>query len=216
MADEISRFLKVPLWDAFAGESKPDPDQDVSDGSPPSRLAVGLAWVARMGYLAAGMAAVSCIIYSLQQGRLNELEAELRPVRARLVATEVKEWIAGNDDWSAFGTFEVLSDDEQGRATGDLIPQGFYESRGLRGHGGEYSSIPRNEAEKFLASWEIGRVYDGYVYPDTKDHIFFKLPGAAQNALNVRRLAIAGAILLTLGLIASAGVGYVRRNTTRC
>jgi hypothetical protein len=134
------------------GEPTPDPDLDVFDGSPHGPLAIGLGWMSRIGYLAACVAAVSCIIYSLRQERLDELEAELRPVRARLVATEVKEWIAGNDDWSAFGTFEILSADEQGRATGDLIPQGFYESHGLRGHGGDYSSISRGEAEKFIPS----------------------------------------------------------------
>jgi hypothetical protein len=188
----------------------------VSDGSPHSLLAIGLGWVAGISYLAACVAVVSCIIYSLQQGRLDELEAELRPVRARLVATEVKEWIAGNDDWAAFGTFEILSGDEQGRATGNLIPQSFYQSYGLRRERGRDPSIPRDEAEKHLPSWEIGRIYDGYVYPDTKQYIFFELPGAALNALLLRRFAVAGAILLTLGLTASTAVAYLKRSTASC
>jgi hypothetical protein len=172
--------------------------------------------VAGIAFPAAFIAAVLCIFYSLQQGRLDELEAELRPVRARLVATEVKEWIAGNDDWAAFGTFEIVSGDEQGQATGNLIPQSFYQSYGLRRQRGRDPLIPRDEAEKHLPSWEIGKVYDGYVYPDAKEHIFFELPGAAQNALLMRRFAVAAAILLTLGLIAFASVAYLKRSTTSC
>lgn len=52
-------------------------------------------------------------------------------------------------DWSAFGTFEIESGDYHGRATGDLIPQSFYEDRDMR-HDSSYSSIPRAEAAKFL------------------------------------------------------------------
>ena len=38
--------------------------------------------------------------------------------------------------------------------------------------------MPQPVAASFLSAWEIGKTYDGYLYPDVPDHIFFELPGA--------------------------------------
>ena len=159
-------------------------------------------------YVVALVAAFFCVGRSLQQAEFESLEAEIQPVRARLVAKEVNEWIEGHDDWAAFGIFEIEPGDYQGRAKGDLIPESFYEARDLRR---VESLVPRADAEKFLPSWKIGNVYDGYIYPDAKDRIFFDLPGAEANALETRRLGYISGIFLTLGLVASCCVVYVAR-----
>ena len=88
----------------------------------PSKRVTPLVWLARACYLGALVAAVSCVVKQLQQSRLGELEADLRAVRARLVATELKEWVEGHDNWAAFGTYQIESGDYQGRAEGNLIP----------------------------------------------------------------------------------------------
>jgi hypothetical protein len=165
-----------------------------------------LVWLARACYFGAFTAAFFCVGARLQQSKLDELEASLRPVRARLIAKQVKEWFEGNDNWAAFGTFQIESGDHQGHAEGNLIPERLYES-----HDGTGGNKPRSEAETFLAGWEIGQQYDGYIYPDAKDRIFFELPGAEENARKTRRMGVTSAVLLTLGILASACVGYVTR-----
>ena len=210
MAIEIAKFLDVPVWDEFEREVSAAADQTANAGQPISLLAERLSWLARMCYLAAFVAAFFCVGLYLQQAKLDELEASLRPVRARLMATEVKEWIEGHDDWYAIGTFQIESGDYRGRAEGNLIPQSFYNSRHMSRHD-SYSSIPRAEAEKFLPPWEIGKAYDGYIYPDAKEHILFELPGAKVNALNATRLGTTAGLLLALGLVASSCAAFIKR-----
>jgi hypothetical protein len=110
---------------------------------------------------------------------------------------EVKEWIEHHDDWAALGTFQIESGDYQGRAEGNLIPESFYAAQVQRRR---HIKIPRAKAETFLGGWEIGQEYDGYIYPDAQDRIFFELPGAETNARMVKRLGITSAIFFTLGL----------------
>jgi hypothetical protein len=206
MAAEIARFLAVPVWDAFEHELRDQATVQQQARPPASILEAVVRYVARFCYLAAFAAGFFCVVLSLQQSRLDELEATIRPVRARLVATEVKEWIEGRDDWYASGTFEIESGEHQGRATGSLIPRSFYEDR-LRGsRHSSYPSIPRTEAAKFLAPWVIGKMYDGYVHTDASDQIFFELPGAELNARRVTQLRNTAAIFLALAL---AGSGYL-------
>ena len=155
--------------------------------------------------------------YSAPLDRAHLLRAlryvDLNPVRARLVATEVREWLEGNNDWAAFGVFEIESGDFAGRAEGNLIPQSFYTAHRLRRHNrdGGYASIPRAKAETFLANWRIGQDYDGYIYPDARDHIFFELPGAETNARMVKNLATTAGIFLALGLLASISAAHIVR-----
>ena len=66
-------------------------------------------------------------------------------------------------------------------------------------------------AVKFLAPWEIGKTYDGYVHTDASDGIFFELPGAETNARMAWRLGITSAVFLTLGVAASGCVAYLTR-----
>jgi hypothetical protein len=210
MATEISRFLMVPLWDEYEQEIKGHATEQEASISPVPKLVKSLRLLAGLCIVVGLVAGFSCVVLSLQQAKFDALEAELKPVRARLIATEVKEWIEGHDNWYAMGNFEIESGDHRGRAEGNLIPQSFYEARGLN-RPGSYDSIPRAEAAKFLTGWEIGKIYDGYIWPDAKDRIFFELPGAESNALNVRRLGYTSGILLTLGLVASCYVAYVTR-----
>jgi hypothetical protein len=209
MAAEIVRFLEVPVWDAFAHELRDQATVQQHARPPASKLETVVRYVASLCYLAALAAGLFCVVLSLQQARLDELEATVRPVRARLVATEVKQWIEGHDNWYAVGTFEIESGEFQGRATGNLIPQRFYEDRNFRPGG--YSSIPRGEAATFLALWEIGKTYDGYVHSDISDRIFLERPGAELNALRVRQLLNTSAIFLALAFIASACLEYASR-----
>jgi hypothetical protein len=208
MAAEIARFLDVPVWDAFAREvSDATVKEEAHARSTVSKLAARLGWLARFCYLAAFF----CVVLSLQQAKLDELETTVRPVPARLVATEVKQWIEGRDDWYASGTFEIESGEYQGRVTGSLIPQSFYRDRLPGRSRSSYPSIPRGEAAKFLAPWEIGKTYDGYIHADARDHIFFELPGAELNALRVRQLRNTSGIFLVLALVASGCVAYASR-----
>jgi len=167
--------------------------------------------LARACYLGAFATAFFCVVLGLQQARLDELEATLRPVRARLVATEVKEWIEGNDNWAPFGTFQIESGDYQGRAEGDLIPESFYAAQVQRRR---FIKIPRAKAETFLAAWEIGQQYDGYIYTDAKDGIFFVPPAAGENARMVRRLGATSAVFLMLAVATSRCVAYLTRRQT--
>lgn len=210
MATEIAQFLDVPVWDEFEREVSAAADQTANAGQPVSLLAERLGWLAGMCYLAAFIAAFFGVGLYLQQAKLDELEASLQPVRARLMATEIKEWIEGHNDWSAFGTFEIESGAYSGRAEGNLIPQSFYDSRHMSRYD-SYSSIPRAEAEKFLAPWEIGKAYDGYIYPDAKERIFFELHGAKANALYATRLGTTTGLFLALGLVASSCAAFIKR-----
>jgi hypothetical protein len=167
-----------------------------------------LVRLARACYLGAFATAFFCVVLGLQQARLDDFEASVRPVRARLIASEVKEWIEHHDDWAAFGTFEIESGDYQGRAEGNLIPESFYAAQVQRRR---HLKIPRAKAETFLGGWEIDQEYDGYIYPDAQDRIFFELPGAEANARMVRRLGITSAVFFTLGVVASRYISYLTR-----
>jgi hypothetical protein len=210
MATEISEFLNVPVWDAIQGEETRQAagDQGEDAAAPYSKRVAWLVWLARACYLGAFATAFFCVVAVLQQARLDEFEASIRPVRARLIAKEVKEWIEGHDNWAAIGTFQIESGEYQGRAEGNFIPLSYYETHRLRRR---HRPVTRDKAETFLAGWEIGQEYDGYIYPDAKDRIFFELPGAEKNARMAWRLGITSAVFFTLGVVASGYVSYRTR-----
>jgi len=176
-------------------------------GNPPMQI-WWLVRLARACYLGAFAAAFFCVVVGLQQAKLDELEASIRPVRARLIATEIKEWIEGHDNWATFGTFQIESGDYQGRAEGNLIPLSYYETHRLQRRA---RPVSRAKAATFLAGWEIGQEYAGYIYPDAQDRIFFELPGAEANARMTTRLGVTSAIFLTLGVVVSRCVAYLTR-----
>lgn len=210
MADEIAWFLNVPVWNEFEEEdAQQSLEDDLAHSEPPVPVAAAmLGWVALVCYASAFAAAFFCIGNYVDQRRLADLEASLRPVQARLVATEVKESGDDRNNWSAFGTFEIESGDYQGRADGSLVPQSH------RRNSNEDVDISQAEAQEFLASWKVGKIYDGYVYPEYKDHIFFELPGEA-NARLVRRLRNWSGIFLACGLVTSICIAWLKRRAKR-
>ena len=128
MAADIARFLKVPLWDELQHEVRLPATAESTSVSD----TVAGAWMTRLGWLggAGYVAALGSLFFaltlSIDQRRLEELEASAVPIRARLVAMETKEWIEGHNNWYARGLFDIESADYQGRAEGNLIPQSFY------------------------------------------------------------------------------------------
>jgi hypothetical protein len=213
MAAQIARFLNVPLWDELENEVRlPATAEFISVSD-----TVAGAWMTRLGWLrAAGyVAALGSLFFalslSIEQQRLEELEASAVPIRARLVAMDTKEWIEGHNNWYARGQFDIDSADIQGRAEGDLIPRSFYRQHHVRASRRNKNKVPQPVAASFLSAWEIGKTYDGYVYPDVPDRIFFELPGAQTNALAIRRLFGASGAFFLLGIFASLGIGWIKR-----
>jgi hypothetical protein len=170
-----------------------------------------LGWLRAAGYVAALGSLFFALSLSIEQQRLEELEASAVPIRARLVAMETKEWIEGHNNWYARGLFDIDSADVQGRAEGDLIPRSFYKQHHVRAGRRNRNKVPQPVAASFLSAWEIGKTYDGYVYPDVPDRIFFELPGAQTNALARRRLLSAAGAFFMLGVFASLGIGWIKR-----
>jgi hypothetical protein len=213
MAAQIARFLQVPLWDELQNEVRLPATSEITSVSD----TVAGAWTTRLGWLrAAGyVAALGSLFFalclSIEQQRLEELDASAVPIRARLVAMETKEWIEGHNDWYARGLFDIDSPDVQGRAEGNLIPRSFYRQHHVRAHGRNQNKMPQPVAASFLSAWEIGKTYEGYVYPDVPDRIFFELPGAQENALAIRSLLFAAGAFFLLGVFASLGIGWIKR-----
>lgn len=208
MARELAAFLQVPLLDPF-----PFLPIDVAASKPGAGGSKTVKWFARFAaicYFAAFFAGLGCIICYLQQARLDELESSLLSVRAKLVSAEVREWNAGREDWSAFGKFAIDVADYRGEASGELIPNSYYEqnhiSRTSRGR-----KIARANADEFLTRWQVGKSYDGYQYPDARDRIFFERPGAAANVENVRWLRNTALWCLAAGLGLSTFAAFIMR-----
>jgi hypothetical protein len=213
MAAQIARFLEVPLWDELQNEVRlPAMVENTSAND-----AVAGAWMTRLGWLggAGYVAALGALFFALtltiEQQRLEELEASAVPVRARLVAMDTKEWIEGHNNWYARGVFDIVSTEFQGRAEGDLIPRSFYRQHHVRASRRNRNKVPQPVAASFLSAWEIGKTYGAYLYPDVPDHIFFELPGAQTNALAIRRLLCAAGAFFLLGALASLGIGWIKR-----
>lgn len=122
------------------------------------------------------MAAVASIPLGWHAAALEALEAQIVPVRARLQTTDLKEWFAGNGDWYAAGTFEITTPGGTGTAVADLAPPAFYGGRGRR----RRPKTARETAALHLRDWRVGAVYDGLIYPDVSDKLFFERPGAGE------------------------------------
>jgi len=146
------------------------------------------------------MALVLSIFLAGEHERMEKLQTEVRPVRATLLSTVVKEWIPGRENWNAFGTFAIAADDFHGEAEGSLQPAGF-----LRGKGRRYK-VSRAEAEGFLPGWVVGQTYDAFQYPDHRSSVFFQKPDAETLARQVLWMRIAGVLLVVGGL----ALGYRR------
>lgn len=208
MAADIARFLKVPLWDELQNEVRLPATLE----STPVGDTVAGAWMTRLRaacYLVALGSLFFALTMSIEQGRLEELEASAVPIRARLVAMETKEWIVGHNNWYAHGLFDIESADYQGQGEGNLIPRSFY--RQHRSHRGR-NKVPQSVAARFLSGWEIGKTYDAYHYPDLPGGIFFELPGAQTNALARRRLLYAAGGFFLLGVFVSGAIGWLKRH----
>jgi hypothetical protein len=213
MAADIARFLKVPLWDELEHEVCLDA---VAESTSVSDSVAG-AWMTRLGWLSAASYVVAlgslffALALSIDQRRWEELDASAVPIRARLVAMETKEWIQGHNNWYARGLFDIESADYQGRAEGNLIPESFYSQHHLRGRGSRNNKVPQPVAARFLFAWEIGETYDGYLYPDVPNHIFFELRDAQANAFAIRRLFVAAGGCFLLGVLVSTAIGNLKR-----
>lgn len=212
MAAKIARFLNVPLWDELQHEFRLPAEAEI----PFVSTSVTGVWITRLGWLrAAGyVGALGSLFFalslSIQQRRLEELDASAVPIRAQLVAMETKEWIEGHNDWYARGLFDIESNHHQGRAEGNLIPEIFYRQNHLRGSRNT-NDVPQAVAASFLSAWEIGKTYDGYLYPDAPNYIFFELAGAQTNALTRRRMLSATGALFLLGVLASVAIGWLKQ-----
>lgn len=146
------------------------------------------------------MALVVSVLLAGEHERLEKLQTEVRPVRATLLSTVVKEWIPGRGNWNAFGTFAVVADDFHGEAEGSLRPASF-----LRGKGRRYK-VKRAEAEGFLPGWVVGETYDAFQYPDHRSSVFFQRPDAEGVGRQVLWMRIVGVLLVAGGLV----LGYRR------
>ena len=153
---------------------------------------------ATVGSILVAIGIMAVVVSFLLEGevrRLREYAATVRPARATLRSTEVKRWIPTRDNWSAFGTFDIVAGDYQGVAEGSLIPSSYYRTRPRR------YKVPEAEAARFLEGWVVGRTYDGYWSPEYPSGVFFdRVPeGGATTVLALRiaaPLLIVGGILL--------------------
>jgi hypothetical protein len=127
--------------------------------------------------------------------RLREYAAIVRPARATLRSKEVKRWIPARDNWSAFGTFDIVVGDYQGVAEGSLIPSSYHRTRPRR------YQMPAAEAARFLDGWVVGQTYDGYWNPEHPSGVFFDKVPHEDAATTVLGLRIAGPILIVVGLL---------------
>lgn len=157
----------------------------------------GLSAVSRLSFTLSIAAFLFSFVFGIDQPGLEQLEAEARPIRATLITTEVQEWMSGQGNWAAIGTFDIESGNYQGRGQGTLNPPNKTGSRRRK--------ISREQAEQLERAWEIGRTYDAFHYPDKPEQIFFKLPGANENARRIWCFRIAAGVFLVVGLV-SAGI----------
>jgi hypothetical protein len=141
-------------------------------------------------------AGAAALMVSLEARRLREYSLQVVPARATLVSVEVRRWLPGRENWSAFGTFDIVAGDHRGRAEGSLIPSSFFRTKPRR------YQVPRAEAETFVPKWRIGATYDGYWNPEHPSGVFFSpVPYEEQLAL-ARSLQVACVVLLVAAWIA--------------
>jgi hypothetical protein len=126
---------------------------------------------------------------------LRELAQNVRPARATLVSTELKEISAARNVWDAVGTFDVESGDHKGRATGSLEPAAHRAKRRRT------DRQPKETAQSFAASWQVGRTYDAFWNPDRPNAVFFSAVDPAPTARLVVGLRVAAAVLVAAGLL---------------
>ncbi len=137
------------------------------------------------------MACFCSVRFGDSLGTLADYAKIVKPARATLRSTVVKEWIPGGNHWSAFGTFDIVAGDYSGSAEGSLIPRSFYSGKPRR------YRVPRAEAETFLPKWVLGRTYDGYWNPENPTGVFFDPvdPGSVRRLVRAFRIA-AGALFI--------------------
>jgi hypothetical protein len=68
------------------------------------------------------MAVVVSFLVEADTRKLQKYAETFRTARATLRSTEVKRWLPSRENWSAFGTFDIVAGDYQGVAEGSLIP----------------------------------------------------------------------------------------------
>jgi MYXO-CTERM domain-containing protein len=143
------------------------------------------------------VAGVGSFFVAEEAHTLRAYAQTVRPARATLRSAEVKRWIETRDNWSAFGTFDIVAGDHQGVAEGNLVP--------LERRTRHRSTMSQQEAAQFLGAWELGRTYDGYWNPEQPDGVFFdKVDFESGQRLSMQLAAAAG-------LLAVAGFALWRR-----
>jgi hypothetical protein len=133
-----------------------------------------------------------------ERDRLAEYSATIRPAKATLRKTEIREWIAGHGDWNAFGTFDIVAGDHRGSAEGDLAPRA-HRKRSRRQR--NTWKTPREKAETFPAQWQVGRTYDAFWNPQHPSGVFFDPVPVEEQARFVTGLRVAAPILFILGMV---------------
>lgn len=136
-------------------------------------------------------AAIFSTVFSQQQEAYETVAARAIPVKATLRLIEVKEWIPGQGNWSAFGKFDVVADEKLGTLEGDLAPR-KPRKRGKR---------TREEAEALKDGWKIGQTYDGFWNPDRPLTVFFAKPDPIGNAQATLGLQILAAVLFLCAMV---------------
>lgn len=121
----------------------------------------------------------------------REVEKEVIRVRATLMKIDVHEWIAGQDNWAAFGTFSFEANGLPHTAEGDLAPD--HKRRGRR-------RTSRTQAESYQAGWTIGQSYDAFWNPTHPESIFFRLITSRELLETSAKFRIAGGILIALSI----------------
>jgi hypothetical protein len=143
-----------------------------------------------------GIIAVAASFFLEAEARkLRGYAATFRPARATLRSTAVKRWLPTRDNWSAFGTFDIVAGDYRGVAEGSLIPRSYYRTRPSR------YKVPEAEAARFLDGWVIGRTYDGYWDPDYPSGVFFEKADPEASATTILGLRIAAPLLIVGGVL---------------
>jgi hypothetical protein len=142
-------------------------------------------------------AGVGSFLTAASAEKLRDYAATVRPARATLRALEVKRWFPDLDHWSAFGTFDIVAGDHRGTAEGSLIPSSFYRSKPRR------YRVPREEAARFLAGWQVGATYDGFWNPEHPEGVFFEpVPYEDEERLTFWLRMAAGVLLTGAVLVA--------------
>lgn len=144
-----------------------------------------------LGIMAVGVS----FLLAAEAQTLREYAATVRPARATLRSTEVKRWIPTRDNWSAFGTFEIVAGDYKGVAEGSLIPASYQRTRPRR------YQMPEAEAARFLDGWVVGRTYDGYWNPEQPSGVFFDKVEPEAGATTILGLRMAAPALIVGGVL---------------